>query len=347
MKNLLLTLSLCLSAFNAMAQTIQEPLDFKFEESNLSGVLMMPENNQPKGIVRIVHGSGETNAVQQDWYRDVRVQLAKSGYATYMCDKMGCGKSEGVFDYNQPVQNSADEVIAAIQSLKKQKVKGSDVIGLWGISRAGWINPLVIQQYQDINFWISVSGVDGKENFKYLLEQNLKIEEIPQDSVQLLVKEWQAGNRICHKGGGFETYLQATSKLRSNAFYKRFVGGAGTADGYYQFQKQLMHQPLEEVTALPIYIENFESILNGIQCPVLALFGEKDRNVDWKKTRTLYQRTLGTHTNLAIQTFPEANHNMYQCKTGGFYEFQDNKLPWTRCEGFLEAMSEWLEKEGD
>lgn len=64
----------------------------------------------------------------------------------YIWDKIECGESEGNFDYFQPVKNSALEVRAAIKALKKDKMSGSNKIGLWGISRACWINPLVINQ---------------------------------------------------------------------------------------------------------------------------------------------------------------------------------------------------------
>jgi hypothetical protein len=49
-------------------------------------------------------------------------------------------------------------------------------IGLWGISRAGWIAPLAMAQHPGIGFWISVSGTDDKENFPYFIESNFRIE---------------------------------------------------------------------------------------------------------------------------------------------------------------------------
>lgn len=325
------------------AQINREIFEFNFEETTINGVLNAPTNHPPKGLVLIVHGSGQTNAVEQEWHYDVRTQLVKSGYAVYMWDKMGCGKSEGTFDYNQPVQNSALEVIAAINALKKAKIPGADDIGLWGISRGGWINPLVINQYPGIRFWISVSGVDGKENFNYLLEENLRINELPQDSIDLIVGEWHSGNKITHAGESYEVYLRATQNIRQNKFIRRFNGSEGSEEGYYNYQKGFMQQELDEASGLPVYISHFDSILRKIDCPVLAMFGEKDMNVDWTKTKSLYEQTLGQNTDLTVKSFPDCNHNLFKCKTGGFYEFQDDGLPWDRCDGFLGAMAEWLE----
>ena len=330
---------------NSDAQIQKKLFDFKFEGIRLNGVLNMPDTI-PKGIALIVHGSGRTNAVEQEWYYDVRERFVKSGYAVYMWDKIGCGKSEGSFDYNQSVQNSALEVIAAISTLKNEQISGSDKIGLWGISRAGWINPLVMKQYKDIKFWISVSGVDEKENFKYLLKENLRINRHPMDTINLLVNEWQEGVRISHAGGSFETYQTATSNLRKNDFFLRFMNGETTKENYYDYQKLFMKQKLDVKSGLQVYINNFDSILSKINCPVLALFGEKDMNVDWTKTKTLYESTIGLNADLTIKSFPDCNHNLFKCKTGGFYEFQDRNLPWDRCDGFLDTMTAWLAKKG-
>jgi len=343
MKALLLFFVLLIATPKLEAQLDREIFEFEFEEITLNGVLDLPTNHPPKGIVLIIHGSGQTNAVEQEWHLDVREQFIKSGYAVYMWDKMGCGKSGGTFDYNQPVQNSADEAIAAINALKKAEVPGADFIGLWGISRAGWINPLVINQYPEIKFWVSVSGVDGKENYGYLLAENLRISGLPQDSVDLIVGEWYAGNKISHGGGSFEAFQQATQNLRANEFSRRFNNHREISEeAYYNYQHKFMQQELDETSGLPVYISHFDSVLLKVSCPVLALFGENDRNVDWRKTKSLYEQTLGRNTALTVRSFPGCNHNLFQCKTGGFYEFVDDGLAWERCDGFLAAIGDWL-----
>ena len=55
---------------------------------------------------------------------------------------------------------------------------------------------------------------------------------------------------------------------------------------------------------------------------MLALFGEKDRNVGWRKTRTLYTETIGRNprARLTVITSPDGNHNIHQSRTGGYRE---------------------------
>ncbi len=342
MRRILALITLVFVVTNSEAQIKGEVFEFEFEGAVLNGVLNLPKDTNPKGVVLIIHGSGPTHAIAQDWYADVREKILKAGYATYMWDKMGCGKSEGTFNYNQSVENSALVVNAAINTLKKEQVAGSDKIGLWGISRAGWVAPIVINQYKNIAFWISVSGVDNKENFGYLLEQNLRINGHPKDYIDQIVGEWIEGTRITYSGGSYEAYQNATPHLGKNKFWLRFTNGGITEAGYYSYQRPFMQGELDEETGLQVYVANFESILSNIDIPVLALFGELDMNVDWEKTKSLYERTLAPNTDLTIKSFPNCNHNMFQCRTGGFYEFQDSNLPWTRCDGFLDILADWL-----
>src|SRR5258708_33048197 len=97
---------------------------------------------------------------------------------------------------------------------EKASCRGSQKVGLWGISRAGWIAPLAITQDPKIAFWISVSGTDDKENFPYLLESNLRIEGRTEAEIKLLLSEWRHGFEITSRGGTFEDYLAAAETLR-------------------------------------------------------------------------------------------------------------------------------------
>lgn len=331
--------------FVGKIQSQSQSFEFVYQSYKLNGVLDLPENTEPKGLVLIIHGSGRTNAVAQNMHGDIRAELVKSGYAVYMWDKMGCGESEGTFNYNQSVQSSAEEAIEAIRALQQKQIPGSDAIGLWGISRAGWICPLIIKDYKAIKFWISISGVDAKENFNYLLRENLRINGHTKDSIDVLLSEFEKGNRIIHSGGRFEEYMNATRNIRKNKFLLRFNNNWKiTEKAYYSFQKTYMQETLDESSGLIVYIKDFEMLLSSVDCPVLALFGEKDMNVDWEKTKVLYEKTLGVHTELTVQSFANGNHNLFKCKTGGFYEFEDNDLPWDRCDGFLKTMSDWLQQ---
>jgi len=339
---------LMISFLSAHAEMRTEPFSFSFEGKVYSGLLDLPGQKPAGAMVIIVPGSGKTDVVAGNWYHNTRIRFAEQGLACVVWDKAGCGKSEGVFDYGQTVQNSAAEVLAAIAELRSRNVMGSERIGLWGISRAGWICPLVIRQYP-VAFWISVSGTDDKETFAYMLEKNIHIEGKSKAQAKKLKNEWLKGIEVARTGGTFEEHLKATENLRKDPFYIHINGGnVPTLEGYLKWQKRYRtgeNLPVDEKSGLPVYVTGFDNVLNNVNCPVLAIFGEKDSQVDWKKTRALYKKTIGKNprASLTIKTFPNGNHSIYACKTGGYREALEKG---EYCEGYFETMLSWLrEKE--
>jgi pimeloyl-ACP methyl ester carboxylesterase len=323
-----------------------ESLDFQFNGKRMSGTLDLPADRAASAIVVFVLGHGKTDVVAGRWYYDLRSRFVEAGLGCYLWDKAGCGKSEGEYDHAQTVQSSGQETLAAIAELKRRGIAGSDRIGLWGISRAGWISPLVIEQLPSVAFWISVSGTDDKESFGYLLETNLRIEGRSEPVVQSLIGEWRRGNEIFRKGGSFEESQRATRNLRQDPFFKSFFAGEDTQAAYLLEQKTLMAEsPLfDEASGLKIYVPGFRQILKAIRCPVLALLGEQDSVVDWRSTLALYRETLGSGVgaDLAIQTFPNCNHNMLQCRTCGVREDRETAGPRRPCDGYQEAIVTWI-----
>lgn len=316
-------------------------MNFEFEGETLNGVLNLPKSDEVKGIVLIIHGYGETNAVEHNWYADMRATIVDAGFATYMWDKMGCGDSTGSFDINQPVENSADEAISAIKMLREQNIPGAHTIGLWGGSRAGWINPLIIKKQSDIAFWVSISGVDDKENFRYLLEKNLVIDGLSNEQAQLIAKEWQQGMLIAHQGGSYWDYKAATKNLADNEFWLKFTNGGFGFFSYYFLRYSLSDKVFDSETGLQVHVENLDSLLRTFDIPVLALFGELDMNVDWRQTKSLYQKTIEPSL-LTVASFKQCNHSIFEATTGGYYEFAGGTKVYKRCEGFLETASDWL-----
>ncbi len=344
---------LLLSCERIQAQIKTDTFTFSFEGKRYSGLLDSPTQTKASALVILVPGSGRTNFVESNGYYKLRTRFAEQGIACLLWDKAGCGKSEGVFDYNQTVQNSASEVIAAITEVKSRHITGAEKIGLWGISRAGWICPLVITQYP-IAFWISVSGPDGEENFQYLLEKNFAIEGRSKSQTRKLVNEWRKGIAIARHGGTFEENLKATEDLRRDSFDIYLTGGSKpTREGYLAWQKKIETGEItfDDKTGLQIYVPDFDKVLSKINCPVLAIFGDKDCNIDWKKTRALYKRTIGKNSaaSLTTKVLPNCDHGMLQCKTGGIREdltnavsppeYYTTMLSWAKEKGFTSSAS--------
>ncbi len=337
-----LSIAILLISMAVYGQSVKK-INFKDNGIKLSGVLNYPESSMSKGIVLIVHGDGETDAVAGNWWYDVRLAINQAGYTTFMWDKPGCGASEGYYQQNRAITDEAGEVISAIEYLKAEKINGYKNVGLWGISRAGWINPVVISQYGEIDFWISVSGVPAHETFKYLLENNLKIEGHFRKQVDLLVDQWHQGLLMTRNGLTYQDYLDATTDLQKNEFWLKITNGGISKKEFEDYQTVLQNMKLDLTSQLPIYVDNFSKILDDIDVPVLSVFGETDMTVNWRATQSLYKSTIGQNNNYHEITLAECNHNIWIARTGGIYESESSDWKFNRCPGFLTGMKNWLE----
>jgi uncharacterized protein len=330
---------------SAATMTTQR-FEFFSNGNQLSGFVDVPAGGAARAMIVIIHGYGKTDVAGRTSYYDLRSRFTQLGISTLIWDKPGCGESKGTFDADQPVESSAREVLDAIRHAKESKLPGSEKVGLWGISRAGWSAPLAITQDPKIAFWISVSGTDDKENFPYLLESNLRIEGRTEAEIKLLLGEWRRGFEITSRGGTFEDYLAATQTLRRDPFMVFLSGGKDEDEArFVAEQKQFLSGTfqVDEATGLMIYVPHFQHMLAQLNVPVLAIFGEKDRNVNWRNTVALYSKTIGENQNasLTIRTFPDGNHNLQQARTGGLREMLQMSEH-SASAGYYEAMMDWL-----
>ena len=326
-----------------------ETTDFTFQSNGLelSGIFDTPGDSPAKALILFVHGYGGTDIRANQSFGDLRRRFGEIGIASAVWDKPGQGRSEGSFDINQSVYQSAQEVIDAAAALRTMNAPGSEKIGIWGISRAGWIAPLAMEQDPELDFWISVSGVVGEDNFPYLLLSNLPHEGGSVEEADRLSAEWQKGCALQRTGASYDAYLEATETLRANAYFLQMRGPWQTRAQYEAQQTVCADgscEGIDDTFCSYIYVPGFDQTLSAVDADVLALFGEKDLNVDWRKTLALYEETIGENPNasLATRTFPDADHNLNLAETGSLQEML-TMISRQKADGYYDLQIEWLE----
>lgn len=325
-----------------------EPMRFEVNGLMLSGLYSAPVERSAHALVIIVHGYGRTNVLNANAYHGLRAQLASRGIASFIWDKPGCGDSDGEFDANQPVASSADEVVAAAAFLRQRNVAGAGQIGLWGTSRAGWIAPLALAQDPALDFWVSVSGVDDKESFGYMLVSNWRLAGYDESTIERLLSQWFRGNEIVLGSGSYTEFATATSEYYADPLVQFISGGNGMiSEEMFESWRTLwkgLSPKIDPETGLVVYVDDFPALLRGLDVPVLAIFGEKDTSVDWRATRALYEKTIGQNSeaSLTIRTFADGNHNLHVSETGGFREMMEILKAPQMVSGYYEALLSWL-----
>jgi dienelactone hydrolase len=82
--------------------------------------------------------------------------------------------------------------------------------------------------------------------------------------------------------------------------------------------------------------------LSKTRCPVLAVFGGKDLQVDATPNRAAVERALAAAGNrqVRVEVFPDANHLYQKAVTGGVDEYA--RLEKAFVPGFLDLLSSWI-----
>lgn len=331
-----------------------EDFSFSYVGNQYSGFLDLPAGTV-RGIIILIPGSGPTDFLGTGgfagFFKKKREAFQSLGFGVCAWDKAGCGASEGNFTEDLPVKSSVEEALVAIETLRQKGISGSDKIGLWGVSRGGWICPLIIEKDPGIAFWISVSGADQYDNFPYLLETNFRIEGRTEEEISVLMEEWDIRMKALRTGNlSYEEFLAATSHLYADPFYQS-MGETSLSKEQFDYLVdyfQTSTDSFDVQTGIRILVPGFEQVLSRVHCPVLAIFGEKDSQIDWRKTRDLYQQTIGKQPSaeLTILSLPNCNHLLMKCETGGKHENLE-PFGYELCDEYYENMLSWLEARPD
>lgn len=96
--------------------------------------------------------------------------LNNNGYAVLRVDDRGVGETTGNYD-SATTKDFAEDALAALQFLKKQKKINSNKIGLLGHSEGGMAIAIAANESKDVKFLISISGI-ASNGLDALLDQN-------------------------------------------------------------------------------------------------------------------------------------------------------------------------------
>ncbi len=107
--------------------------------------------------------------------------------------------------------------------------------------------------------------------------------------------------------GRLKTISQRRKPFDAIPFMVFLSGGKDEVEAAFLVeQKQFLSGTfqVDEATGLMIYVPHFQHMLARVNVPVLAIFGEKDRNVNWRNTVPLYSETIGKNPNASLTIKP-------------------------------------------
>lgn len=304
----------------------------------LAGTLTLPKGPGPFAAAVLIAGSGpqdrDETLVNHKPFLVLSDYLTRKGVAVLRYDKRGIGKSTGSAD-KATTLDLAGDAECAITYLKSRKEINPGQIGLIGHSEGAMIAPAIAARSQDIP-WIVLLAAPATKGEDTLLNQS----------------------ELIARAGGLSDAQVATSLKFDRQAYDLVRKEKNTVVLTEKLKGLVKESGLD--TALPAaalepqlrmmtspwfrFFLDYDPLpdLQKLNCPVLALYGEKDLQVPPKINLPLLQEALSVAGNAQADTRPLAglNHLFQHAYSGSPTEYA--AIEETFSPEALKIIADWL-----
>lgn len=329
------------SAIEAGAQLPRvEEIAFQSGPFHVVGDLKLPGGKGPYPLVVFDHGDGPVDRTSFGLFPPIMERMLRAGYATFAWDKPGSGESTGEIDRSRLQVQRTQILLDAIEVMKRRPDIDSQQIGLWGVSQACYVMPRVLATGEDIAFMIGVScaGMGSVDQMAYLIASQATCAGVPAEKTAQL----KSLRSELDKARTYETYDEY---LRYREVLDALTAlGSNPSNGY---KPEVIAEDAWK-TNDPRYEDwwNPIEVIEQVTIPVLAIFGEKDTQVDPIQGAHAYRAALERtgNPNSRVKIVPGVNHVIMLAETGCIDELgqlvQSGNA--TFAPEFLDMMEEWL-----
>jgi pimeloyl-ACP methyl ester carboxylesterase len=315
------------------------------ERFELAGTLTIPEGKPPFPAIVFFTGSGAQNRDQEVFGHKPFLVLAdyltRAGYATLRMDDRGVGGSGGDIR-TATTLDFAEDALSGVRYLQKRKEIDRKRIGLLGHSEGALVCAIAAAKApREVAFLIMLAGTG-----------------VPGE--QILYRQAELMSR---KAGLAEPLIERNRALQQRVFeiLKRERDDTKAQDAIYEAMLQSLgagaNLPENQKAALRAQAANYISpwfrafitldpapYLRKVRCPVLALNGELDLQVDPEQNLPVIERTLreGGNKKITVRRLPNLNHLFQKAKTGLITEYAE--IEETFNPDALEIIRKWLDE---
>jgi hypothetical protein len=300
----------------------EESVSFTNAQYTFNGTLTLPENyskNTP--VVLMVTGSGQQNRDEELFshkpFAVIADALARQGIASLRYDDRGWG-DESVNFADFTTDDFRQDAAAAIPLLRKRFNK----VGILGHSEGGTIAMMLAAEGK-ADFIVSLAGmaISGKETLIMQNRQAMSAIGLPKEMV--------------------DSYCNSISKALDEIASGKKASEINI-DDVPQALKPITTKALQQADTP--YIRHFLTVdvgklLPKIKCPVLALNGTKDTQVDCDANTTRIEKGLANCKH-SIKKIDGVNHMFQHCNTGIVTEYQ--QIEETISPEVLQEVAKWI-----
>ena len=300
-----------------------QEVSFNNGDAILKGTLVIPENaSRQTPVMLMVTGSGLQNRDEEIFehkpFAVIADALARAGIATLRYDDRGFGESTGDV-VNCTTEDLKNDAFAGVQLLRSR----FDKVGVIGHSEGGTI-ALMLAAEKKVDFIVSLAGmaVSGKETLLWQNRLALAAANIPSETIDLYCKALDEVFDACISG----TAMPSTTQYNLPT---------SLAQNLTVVTKQLQTPYMKQFLTL-----DSRPLLGNITCPVLALNGSKDTQVEPESNLGALRSGLQKNAKNKLEAIEGVNHLFQHCKTGMATEY--GNIEETIAPEVLEKIVSWL-----
>ena len=300
-----------------------QEVSFNNGDAILKGTLVIPENaSRQTPVLLMVTGSGLQNRDEEIFehkpFAVIADALARAGIATLRYDDRGFGESTGDV-VNCTTEDLKNDAFAGVQLLRSR----FDKVGVIGHSEGGTI-ALMLAAEKKVDFIVSLAGmaVSGKETLLWQNRLALAAANIPSETIDVYCNALDEVFNACISG----TAMPSTTQYNLPT---------SLAQNLAVVTKQLQSPYMKQFLTL-----DSRPLLGNITCPVLALNGTKDTQVEPESNLGALRSGLQKNAKNKLEAIEGVNHLFQHCKTGMATEY--GNIEETIAPEVLEKMVYWL-----
>ncbi len=314
----------------------------------MHGTLTVPPGEGPFPAVLLITGSGaqdrDETLMEHKPFWVLADHLSRHGFAVLRVDDRGTGKSTGRFS-GATSEDFSKDATAGFIFLQNHKDIAGERVALLGHSEGGLIAPMVAAENPEVAAIVLMAGtgVNGEELIRLQLKLILEAQGVPAQMVESLQKQQENILAVLHLN---LTKKETDKKLEAviNDTYENLSptekDAVGSQSEYLMAVKARWTSPWMQW----FLAYDPETSLSQVFCPVLAVNGGKDVQVDPGQNLPAIAAALEAGGNEDFMTLemPGLNHLFQHCKTGATAEYI--VIEETLAPEFLDVVTEWLQE---
>ena len=281
----------------ASTAVVQEERVFGSAGVELSGTLYLPKDGRALGAVVVTHSASSATR-DLPLYTHLKTMLPSLGYAVFVYDRRGSGKSGGdlaASDYAL----LADDAIAAVRMLKADPRMDPKRVGIWGQSQGGWIAVLAASRSAEVAFVVSVSApvVTPDVQMIFYSTNSLRVNGYPQAEIDQMVATRNAVDAYMRGTGDRETAQRLVDAARLRPWFKlTYMGDTVKDRELSRWRREIEHDPMRT--------------LEQVGVPALMIFGAVDPIVPVDISVQRLRGAAATHPEMRVVVIGGADHAM-------------------------------------